>query len=217
MVDLSVQKLSKAGIDVSGLHGDLSQNQRERILQSLKDGDTKIIIATDVAARGIDVDGITHVINYDVPDDMDSFIHRIGRTGRIGRDGQAWTLVSKNDAGQLARIIATYGLEVIATEVPELPSGFSKDYIQYKDDYMESADVFGFVPVTLSSSKGIDVSSRLISQWLVEKMRCDELAIGQIASVGKDIVVSIHSSKVALALKAIEKFDFFGSKISASV
>ena len=81
MVDLSVQKLSKAGIDVSGLHGDLSQNQRERILQSLKDGDTKIIIATDVAARGIDVDGITHVINYDVPDDMDSFIHRIGRTG----------------------------------------------------------------------------------------------------------------------------------------
>ena len=217
MVDLSVQKLSKAGIDVSGLHGDLSQNQRERILQSLKDGDTKIIIATDVAARGIDVDGITHVVNYDVPDDMDSFIHRIGRTGRIGRDGQAWTLVSKNDAGQLARIIATYGLEVIATEVPELPSGLVKDYIQYKDDYMESADVFGFVPVTLSSSKGIDVSSRLISQWLVEKMRCDELAIGQITSVGKDIVVSIHSSKVALALKAIEKFDFFGSKISASV
>ena len=95
MVDLSVQKLSKAGIQVNGLHGDLSQNQRERILNSFKSGDTKTIIATDVAARGIDVDGITLVVNYDIPDDMDSFIHRIGRTGRIGREGQAWSLVSK--------------------------------------------------------------------------------------------------------------------------
>ena len=77
MVDLSVQKLTKAGTQVSGLHGDLSQNQRERILDSFKSGDTKTIIATDVAARGIDVDGITLVVNYDVPDDMDSFIHRI--------------------------------------------------------------------------------------------------------------------------------------------
>ena len=102
MVDLSVQKLSKAGIQVKGLHGDLSQNQRERILDSFKGGDTKTIIATDVAARGIDVDGITLVVNYDIPDDMDSFIHRIGRTGRIGREGQAWSLVSKNDSGQLA-------------------------------------------------------------------------------------------------------------------
>ena len=88
MVDLSVQKLSRAGIEVSGLHGDLSQNQREKILQSFKSGSKKTIIATDVAARGIDVDGITMVVNYDVPDDMDSFIHRIGRTGRIGREGQ---------------------------------------------------------------------------------------------------------------------------------
>ena len=112
MVDLSVQKLSKAGIQVKGLHGDLSQNQRERILDSFKGGDTKTIIATDVAARGIDVDGITLVVNYDIPDDMDSFIHRIGRTGRIGREGQAWSLVSKNDSGQLAKIIATYGLDI---------------------------------------------------------------------------------------------------------
>ena len=93
MVDLSVQKLSKVGMEVSGLHGDLSQNQRERILQSFKDGKVKTIIATDVAARGIDVDGITYVVNYDIPDDMDSFVHRIGRTGRIGRAGQAWSLV----------------------------------------------------------------------------------------------------------------------------
>ncbi|MAH08642.1 MAG: hypothetical protein CL961_03130, partial [Euryarchaeota archaeon] len=72
MVDLSVQKLSRAGIEVKGLHGDLSQNQRERILNSFKGGEINTIIATDVAARGIDVDGITLVVNYDIPDDMDS-------------------------------------------------------------------------------------------------------------------------------------------------
>ena len=217
MVDLSVQKLSKAGLEVNGLHGDLSQNQRERILQSYKDGQIKTIIATDVAARGIDVDGITYVVNYDIPDDMDSFIHRIGRTGRIGRAGQAWSLVSKNDAGQLARIIATYGLNISSTDVPELPSGIDKDTIAYKDDFMESADVFGFVPLQLNSDNAIKASSQTLSKWLTSKIGCDELAIGQIQHLPDKIIVNIHSSKVSLALKAFEKYDFNGNKITAQV
>ena len=207
MVDLAVQKLSRTGIEVNGLHGDLSQNQREKILNLFKTGEIKTIIATDVAARGIDVDGITLVVNYDIPDDMDSFIHRIGRTGRIGREGQAWSLVSKNDAGQLSRIIATYGLDISPTEVPNLPEGVQKDSISYKDDFMESADVFGFVPIKLTSDTGINLSGRIISQWLAEKMRCDELAIGQIEFENDYTVVNVHSSKVSLALKAIEKYE----------
>ncbi|MGB0200381.1 MAG: DEAD/DEAH box helicase [Candidatus Poseidoniaceae archaeon] len=217
MVDLSVQKLTKAGTQVSGLHGDLSQNQRERILDSFKSGDTKTIIATDVAARGIDVDGITLVVNYDVPDDMDSFIHRIGRTGRIGREGQAWSLVSKNDTGQLSRIIATYGLDIEQIGVPNLPTGVDKDIIAYKDDFMESADVFGFVPIRLTLDEQIDLSSRVIANWLAEKMRCDELAIGDIQFEPDAIVVNIHSSKVSLALKALEKYELNGTKVSAEV
>ena len=217
MVDLSVQKLSKAGIQVNGLHGDLSQNQRERILDSFKSGDTKTIIATDVAARGIDVDGITLVVNYDIPDDMDSFIHRIGRTGRIGREGQAWSLVSKNDSGQLARIIATYGLDITSVDVPNLPDGIDKDSISYKDDYLESADVFGFVPIRLTSNDNIKFSSRVIANWLAEKMRCDELAIGDIQFDQDTVTVNVHSSKVSLALKAIEKYDLNGTKLSAQV
>ena len=217
MVDLSVQKLSKAGLQISGLHGDLSQNQRERILQSFKDGKVKTIIATDVAARGIDVDGITYVVNYDIPDDIDSFIHRIGRTGRIGRAGQAWSLVSKNDSGQLARIKATYGLEILPADVPDLPSGSDKDVIAYKDDFMESADVFGFVPIRLTTDSGITTSGRLLSQWLASKMGCDELAIGQIQLLPDMIIVGVHSSKVSLALKAFEKYDFHGQKLLAEV
>ena len=217
MVDLSVQKLSKSGIQVKGLHGDLSQNQRERILNSFKSGDTKTIIATDVAARGIDVDGITLVVNYDIPDDMDSFIHRIGRTGRIGREGQAWSLVSKNDSGQLAKIIATYGLEIASASVPDLPSDVEKDSIAYKDDFMESADVFGFVPIKLTSKDKLDCSSRVIANWFAEKMRCDQLAIGEIRFDRDIVIVNIHSSKVSLALKAIDKYDLNGTKLSAEV
>ena len=217
MVDLSVQKLSKSGIEVSGLHGDLSQNQREKILQSFKDGTAKVIIATDVAARGIDVDGITYVVNYDIPDDMDSFIHRVGRTGRIGRKGQAWSLVSKSDSGQLAKIVATYGLTISQVDVPELPEGVDNDRINYKDDFMETADVFGFVPVKLTSSQVLKTSGRAISQWLASKMSCDELAIGQIEFLGEIIVVNVHSSKVSLALKAFERYEFDGQKILAAI
>ena len=217
MVDLSVQKLSRAGIEVKGLHGDLSQNQREKILNTFKAGEINTIIATDVAARGIDVDGITLVVNYDVPDDMDSFIHRVGRTGRIGREGQAWSLVSKNDSGQLSRIIATYGLDIKEVEVPKLADGVSKDAVQYKDDYLETADVFGFVPIKITSSNGITSSSRKISMWLAEKMRCDELAIGQIKLVENYALVSVHSSKVSLAMKAFEKYEFSGEKLTAVI
>ena len=217
MVDLSVQKLSKSGIEVSGLHGDLSQNQREKILQSFKDGTAKVIIATDVAARGIDVDGITYVVNYDIPDDMDSFIHRVGRTGRIGRKGQAWSLVSKSDSGQLAKIVATYGLTISQVDVPKLPEGVDNDRINYKDDFMETADVFGFVPVKLTSSQVLKTSGRAISQWLASKMSCDELAIGQIEFLGEIIVVNVHSSKVSLALKAFERYEFDGQKILAAI
>ena len=105
MVDLAVQRLSKHGFSVEGLHGDLNQNQREKILGRFKNAEVKTIVATDVAARGIDVDGITLVINYDLPVDLDSFVHRVGRTGRIGRKGEAWSLVSRDDAPQLSKIM----------------------------------------------------------------------------------------------------------------
>jgi len=76
MVDLAVERLSKHRFDVAGLHGDLNQNQREKILTRFREGEVKTIIATDVAARGIDVDAISLVVNYDLPNDMDSFVHR---------------------------------------------------------------------------------------------------------------------------------------------
>lgn len=92
------------GYNSDELHGDLTQAKRERVMKSFRTAKIQILVATDIAARGIDVEGVTHVINYDIPGDVDSYIHRIGRTGRIGNLGMAVTLVTHRDQDSLAMI-----------------------------------------------------------------------------------------------------------------
>ena len=94
--DLSIA-LSSRGYMAEGLHGDLSQNQRDRVMKKFREGAVDVLIATDVAARGIDVDNITHVINFDIPQDPESYVHRIGRTGRAGSHGLAIMLATRED------------------------------------------------------------------------------------------------------------------------
>jgi ATP-dependent RNA helicase RhlE len=91
------QQIERAGHKVTSLHGDRSQGQRQSALKGFKDGTHQIMVATDIAARGLDVESISHVINYDMPDTADAYIHRIGRTGRAQRTGDAFTLVTQED------------------------------------------------------------------------------------------------------------------------
>lgn len=98
------ERLSKQGIDATSLHGNLSQGQRSKALGGFKDGTYRVLIATDIAARGIDVDGITHVLNYDMPDTLDAYIHRTGRAGRASRSGEAISFVTRGDMGMLRSI-----------------------------------------------------------------------------------------------------------------
>ena len=91
------QQIERAGHQVTSLHGDRSQGQRTSALKGFKDGRHQIMVATDIAARGLDVESISHVINYDMPDTADAYIHRIGRTGRAQRTGDAFTLVTPED------------------------------------------------------------------------------------------------------------------------
>ena len=217
MVDLAVERLNKHKFDVAGLHGDLSQNQRERILGSFKEGKVRTIVATDVAARGIDVDGVTLVVNYDIPDDMDSFIHRIGRTGRIGRQGAAWSLVSRDDAPQLSRIMATYGLDIVSSEAPELPEGVERDPVRRQDDFGESADVFGYVTVRLNIDQTSVGSSRKLADWIQGHLRCDELAIGEIRYHDGTTLMSIHKSKIGTAMKALAQKAYEGQQLEPAI
>ncbi|WP_408635010.1 DEAD/DEAH box helicase [Paenibacillus phocaensis] len=99
------EALQAAGFQSDELHGDLSQAKREQVMRAFRDAKLELLVATDVAARGIDVEGVTHVFNYDIPHDVDSYIHRIGRTGRAGEKGVAITFAAPKDMEALRRCV----------------------------------------------------------------------------------------------------------------
>lgn len=111
-------KLSARGYAATALNGDIAQNQRERSIKNLKNGKLDIIVATDVAARGLDVERISHVVNYDVPHDTESYIHRIGRTGRAGREGDAILFVAPREKRMLAAIEKATRKKIDRMELP---------------------------------------------------------------------------------------------------
>ena len=156
------------------------------------------------------------VINYDIPNDIDSFVHRVGRTGRIGRAGEAWSLVSKDDSAQLSKIIATYNLDVIDCSIPELGEG-QNEVIPRQEDFQETSNVFGFVTLQIDASSDEIGSSRDILNWFVSKIKCDELAIGDISFDESTTRVEVHTSKIGLAIKALEKHEISGRKVKSSI
>ena len=103
-VDELIRGLKLRGYRAEGMHGDLDQNKRLRVLRDFKAGHIDVLVATDVAARGLDVSGVTHVYNYDITQDQESYVHRIGRTGRAGKSGRSVTFVSYNEMGYLRAI-----------------------------------------------------------------------------------------------------------------
>jgi ATP-dependent RNA helicase RhlE len=109
--DRLVKRLSREGVAAVAMHGNKSQRQREVALQRFERGEVDVLVATDVAARGIDVSGISHVINFDAPEDHETYVHRVGRTGRAGRRGIAVTLVGEEQRGEVASLADKLGLE----------------------------------------------------------------------------------------------------------
>lgn len=103
-VDELIRVLKARGFNAEGIHGDLTQQKRMSVLRAFRAGELDILVATDVAARGLDISGVTHVYNYDIPQDPDSYVHRIGRTGRAGKNGISVTFVTPNELGYLRTI-----------------------------------------------------------------------------------------------------------------
>ncbi len=114
-----MHQLKRRGHAVAALHGDRTQGQRERALEDLKRGRVQILVATDIASRGIDVDGISHVINYDVPHSPEDYVHRIGRTGRVQAVGDAFTLMSPEERKDVAAIERFLGVAIARVEIPD--------------------------------------------------------------------------------------------------
>ncbi|MBA4251777.1 MAG: RNA helicase [Chlorobiaceae bacterium] len=132
-VDYVTSKLHDRDYDAEGLHGDISQNIREKILNKFKAKKINVLVATDVAARGLDIDELTHVINYALPQDAESYLHRIGRTGRAGKEGAAITFVTPEEHRKLMYIKSSTQTEIRKEKVPQI-----KEVIKFKKDKISS-------------------------------------------------------------------------------
>ena len=140
-VDKVANHLKDRGYDTEALHGDISQPRRERILDSFRDKKINILVATDVAARGIDIENLSHVINYSIPQDPDSYVHRIGRTGRAGRSGTAVTFITPEEYRKLMHIKKAAKTDIRRERLPKVDDIIeAKKYrikTKIQDDYQK--------------------------------------------------------------------------------
>ncbi len=144
-VDRLAKFLEREKYKVACIHGDRSQRERNEALQGFKDGAYRVLVATDVAARGIHVDDIAHVVNYDLPQEPEGFIHRVGRTGRAGARGASWTFAVPLERSEVRNIEQVLGVKVQYRELPPLPRpiGLVSDIA----DFMRTASIGSSQPV----------------------------------------------------------------------
>lgn len=160
------EKLTREGYDIDALHGDLNQPQRDKVMGQFRDKTLQLLIATDVAARGIDVQGITHVINYELPDDTEVYTHRSGRTGRAGQQGICMSIVHSRELGRLKQMERMVQAPFHRNEVPEGKDVCRKQFIYFMDKLLETdiskSAYANYLP--LLEEKFADVSKETVLQ-----------------------------------------------------
>jgi len=212
MADMLVDRLDKHNFESVALHGDMPQNKRERILSAYREGKHSVLVATDVAARGIDIDTISHVVNYDLPDETEAYVHRIGRTGRMGRTGVAWSLVTANDVLQLDRISSTWNLKIPSSQPPKLPQGVDRDPVRKREDWDEVSDPFGMVRIRVSVGRK-EASKRELSDWIKSEVKLPDIAIGDVIQDDHSSVLEIHVEKAGATLEILKRREWDGSSL----
>ena len=131
------EALNKRGYPAEAIHGDLTQAKRDEVMRKFKKGIAEILVATDVAARGLDISDVTHVYNFDIPQDPDSYVHRIGRTGRLGKSGIASTLVTHREMSHLKLIEKTIKRKIISRPLPSLSDALEGQQRQVMEKMMQ--------------------------------------------------------------------------------
>ncbi len=140
MVDEVAERLQARGYMAEGLHGDMSQAIREKVLRGFRGGHIEVLVATDVAARGLDVPAVSHVINFDIPPDPEYYVHRIGRTARQGRTGEAITFVGPHEMRQLKVIERSTGARITREEVPTVADAQEREMAQLQERLLDSLE-----------------------------------------------------------------------------
>lgn len=160
------EKLSARGFSAEAINGDIQQNQRERIINNYKKGKIDILIATDVAARGLDVERISHVMNYDIPQDAESYVHRIGRTGRAGRSGEAILFVSHRERRMLKTIERVTRQNIEPIELPSAKTINTKRIEAFKQKITETL-----------TNQDLSVFEKIVSEFQQTNERVSHLKI----------------------------------------
>ncbi len=153
------EKLTREGYDIDALHGDLTQQQRDKVMGEFRDKTLQLLIATDVAARGIDVQGITHVINYELPDDVEVYTHRSGRTGRAGNTGVCLSIIHIREIGKLRQIERIVQVPFHKLEIPSGKDVCRKQFFHFMDKLLQAdishGDYETYVPMLAEKFSGI--------------------------------------------------------------
>lgn len=216
MVDILEQRLKEHHYKVEALHGDMPQKKRERVVDDFKEGKTDLLIATDVAARGLDIDDISYVINYDMPDDIHTYIHRIGRTGRAGREGTAVSFVTSEEEYLIREFELRTGMKIEKRDVPEAEEG-SKDTIRKVTDYDQLSDPFGMVMFEVGLGKADGIGKVKLADYIMRAGRIIDAAIGKIKIGEESSTVEVHKDFGNRMLMDVPKMRYRGKKVSVKV
>ncbi len=191
MVDVLDERLSELDYQVEAIHGDMPQSKREKVIRDFKEGGTDVLIATDVAARGLDIDDISYVINYDMPDDIDTYIHRIGRTGRAGKEGTAVSFVTSEEEHLIKEFQMRTGIDIEKRSVPEAEPG-QKDSIKRVVDYDQISDVFGMCRFEINLGRNDGFGKVSLADFIIRNARVRDVSIGKIQIGPDSSVVEVH-------------------------
>jgi ATP-dependent RNA helicase DeaD len=207
--------LRDRGMNVRALHGDMSQGSRDGVMLAFKGGRVPILVATDVAARGLDISTVTHVVNYDVPTSPDTYVHRIGRTGRVGRSGRAITFVEARQKRELEAIEKHIGMSIAAwkpgvesapTPVEERPRRHSKPGVKRPAEDKDAS----YAKLVLGGGRAAGLRVADIVGAVTAKAGLDGEAVRDVMVLDRFSFLSVPEGEVERVIEALD-----GTKIGS--
>jgi ATP-dependent RNA helicase DeaD len=212
------RKLRDRGMNVKALHGDMTQGQRDGVMLAFKGGRVPILVATDVAARGLDISTVTHVVNFDVPVSPDVYVHRIGRTGRVGRSGRAITFAEPRQTRELAAIEKHIGQEITPWEagahtkpahIEERPRRHSKPHLSRNGD-----EPYAKLIAAGGRADGVEVSD--LVHAVTHEAGVDGEAVRDVKVLERFSVLSVPASEADRIVDAVQSLRLAPARLSAA-
>ena len=213
--DQLYRKLRDRGLNVKALHGDMSQGSRDGVMLSFKGGRVPILVATDVAARGLDISTVTHVVNYDVPTSPDVYVHRIGRTGRVGRSGRAITFVEprqKRELQAIERHVGTpitpwsVGAHTSPAPVSERPRRHSKPHLSARDD-----EPYAKLIAAVGRAEGVEVADLIHA--VTQAAGVDGESVRDVRVLERFSLLSVPAGEAARIVSAVDGTPLNGTSL----